>query len=344
MKEIGVSVSKKQLSRLKNGHSVRVAKGEGILIVNPDRYDKMSMTFAKGKSHTISLTPEEILLNTRGVQPESHQTNAGYIPKKGDNERVATAKSSSYKGSKTEMDLNTEGLEELNRKYKMDVAKNVEWSEGERKKHRMKLIVALLKQAKYRQEYPENVVSTAEREPVRRPPPLPPSFLKEVAVGKQPSQPPVRIRPVAERQESAVFNAYATAPPVPAETRRRQDAFAELPQGLGISKFVSNAGGTRTKSGNYAGNYLLEAGLANASAGHSHQDAIQEGIMRARKHQMVVGMGIGYGFHKRHTEGVGVGGNILRRGNPALQSQPFSANFSQASQLPPAFQKFHTSV
>ena len=53
----------------------------------------------------------------------------------------------------------------------------------------MKLIVSLLKQAKYRQEYPENVVSSAQREPVLRPPPIPESFLKEVAVSTKPIVP-----------------------------------------------------------------------------------------------------------------------------------------------------------
>jgi len=374
MKEIGVSVSKKQLSRLKNGHSVRVKEGEGLLIVNPDRYDLMSKTFAKGKSHTLALSPEEILLNTRGIQPETHQTNAGYIPKKSDNERVATAKSSTYKGTKTEKDLNTEGLAELERLYQEQVAKNVDMSEKQRQDYYAKVLVKLLKQAKYNREYPSNVVSSAQRKPFNPLVPIrsQPSFLREIAEGKEPLQPPVSIRPTPERQTSSIFNAYATAPRPPRppspppppkplsnesvakelEERSRnirrnlafQKGVSELPQGSGISKFVSNAGGTRTKSGNYAGNYLLEAGLANATAGLSHQDAIQEGIRRARKNQMMVGMGMGYGFHKKHTEGVGVGGNILRRGNPALQSQPFSANFNMATQLPPAFQKFHTSV
>jgi hypothetical protein len=370
MKEIGVSVSKKQLSRLKNGHSVRVKEGEGLLIVNPDRYDLMSKTFAKGKSPTISLTPEEILLNTRGYQPEAHQTNAGYIPKKSDSERVATAKSSSYVGTLTEKDLNAKGLKELNRKYREDVAKNVEWSEAERKKHKQKLLERLGKQIEYMRAYPENVVSSAQRKPNRPPPPIPESFLKEVATSTAPLKPPIQIRPAPERQQSALFNAYATAqrptppPPSPAEQvnidllersrrleaqrqERRNQAFlqgvSELPQGAGISKFVSNAGGTRTKSGAYAGNYLLEAGLANASAGQVQDHFIQSGIKRARKHQMVVGMGLPK-HHRPHTEGVGAGGNILRRGNPALQSQPFSANFSQASQLPPSYQRFHTSV
>ena len=62
-----VKVSKKQLSKLRNGHKVRVSeamKGEGInLIVHPQRYDEVTKTFKKKKGIEIQLTPKEISLN-----------------------------------------------------------------------------------------------------------------------------------------------------------------------------------------------------------------------------------------------------------------------------------------
>ena len=63
MKEIGISVSPKQASRLRNGHSVRV-KGGGIkLMVEPDRYDTLSNSFRDGRGKQISLSPMEIQAN-----------------------------------------------------------------------------------------------------------------------------------------------------------------------------------------------------------------------------------------------------------------------------------------
>lgn len=64
LKKIGIGgISAKQLSRLRNGHKVRVGSGLGQLVVSPDRYDAMERTFRKGKNMTISLSPEELMAN-----------------------------------------------------------------------------------------------------------------------------------------------------------------------------------------------------------------------------------------------------------------------------------------
>ena len=64
LKKIGISVpSAKVLSRLRNGHKVRVGMGLGQLVVSPDKYDPMSRSFHKGKNMTISLSPEELMAN-----------------------------------------------------------------------------------------------------------------------------------------------------------------------------------------------------------------------------------------------------------------------------------------
>jgi len=347
---IGVDVSKKQMSRLKNGHSVRVKKGEGLLIVNPQRYDLMSRAFLSGKASTISLTPEEILANARKVNPEAHQEEMGTQMQ--DNSKLAVPKSSTYKGTPTEKDLNREGLAELQRKILADQAKYKAMSEQKRKEYRMKQIVLLLKQAKYRQEYPEDVESIVPNRPylpVKRPDTY--AFeksLSDVARARPVASFPTP-RPTAEKPESALFGAFATAPSASKYTqdvekqKGRQKAFEELPLGFGIGKFVSNAGGHRTKSGNYAGNYLQHSALENASANHMQEQAISFGINRARKNMYVVGMGVS-SHHRPRTEGVGVGGNVLRQTNPALRPQPFSSSFQLASTLPPSFQRLHNSV
>lgn len=71
MKSLTISASDKQLSKLRNGHRVRIMPaiaGEGVnLIVDPARYDSITKTFAKGKGTTISLTPEELSAN-KGVE------------------------------------------------------------------------------------------------------------------------------------------------------------------------------------------------------------------------------------------------------------------------------------
>ena len=79
MKRISVDATPKQISRLRNGHSVRLKKGTGlILLVHPGRFDVMSKTFQRGKARTVALSPEELLANMK-VSPESHQEVQGTL-------------------------------------------------------------------------------------------------------------------------------------------------------------------------------------------------------------------------------------------------------------------------
>lgn len=100
MKEIEVMrPSAKQLLKLRKGHPVRLAKGEGlILVVHPDRYDLMSKTFLRGKARTVSLSPEELMANMK-VSPEAHQEQQAVEDNKSADEFVAQPKSSTVVGS-----------------------------------------------------------------------------------------------------------------------------------------------------------------------------------------------------------------------------------------------------
>ena len=64
---IRIKASPKQLSKLRNGHRVRIQpamKGEGFnLIVHPERYDELSKTFRSGKGKEIQLSPQELVAN-----------------------------------------------------------------------------------------------------------------------------------------------------------------------------------------------------------------------------------------------------------------------------------------
>jgi hypothetical protein len=67
MKSIKVEASPKQVSRLRNGHRVRVKKaveGTGLnLIVDPSKFDAMSRSFAKGSAYDVQLNPDELMAN-----------------------------------------------------------------------------------------------------------------------------------------------------------------------------------------------------------------------------------------------------------------------------------------
>lgn len=67
MSLVRIQASPKQLSKLRNGHRVRIKpamEGEGFnLIVHPERYDIISRTFDRGSGMEIQLSPEEIVAN-----------------------------------------------------------------------------------------------------------------------------------------------------------------------------------------------------------------------------------------------------------------------------------------
>ena len=68
-----IKASPKQLSKLRNGHKVRISpavKGEGFnLIVHPERYNTITKSFNKKKGVEIQLTPDEIMVNKK-VHPQ----------------------------------------------------------------------------------------------------------------------------------------------------------------------------------------------------------------------------------------------------------------------------------
>lgn len=67
MKVVSIDASPKQLSRLRNGHRVRIKQsmsGSGInLIVDPSKFDAISRSFSKGSAYQVQLSPDELAAN-----------------------------------------------------------------------------------------------------------------------------------------------------------------------------------------------------------------------------------------------------------------------------------------
>lgn len=73
---ISFDASPKQLSKLRNGHKVRIKRGSGFnLVVNPSNYNLVSRAFARNKGVEINLSPEEIDHN-QNMSPEQHEEMA----------------------------------------------------------------------------------------------------------------------------------------------------------------------------------------------------------------------------------------------------------------------------
>lgn len=72
MKAVSIDASPKQLSRLRNGHRVRIKKameGTGFnLLVDPSKFDAINRSFTKGSAYQIQLSPDELMANKSQVE------------------------------------------------------------------------------------------------------------------------------------------------------------------------------------------------------------------------------------------------------------------------------------
>ena len=70
---ISFDASPRQVSKLRNGHAVRIKKGAGCnVVVDPSSYRLVSRAFSKNKGVQLKLTPEEIKVNEE-LSPEQHE-------------------------------------------------------------------------------------------------------------------------------------------------------------------------------------------------------------------------------------------------------------------------------
>ena len=57
-------LSPRAISKLRNGHKIRITKGTGLdIYIDPSKYNQITKTFAKIKGSTLQLSGEEINAN-----------------------------------------------------------------------------------------------------------------------------------------------------------------------------------------------------------------------------------------------------------------------------------------
>lgn len=259
-------MSDHQRRRLHNGHSVRVKKGEGIMLVNPANYGTMSRTFLRNKAKEIKLSPEEIEAN-RMISPEAHNYNRDEVLQPPTiAPRVASINTST---------ANMTGGRVSN-------------AGGTRGGFRATSMAGL-----------KNISDHLQR--------------IEDATGLD----------LGDQLKAGLGKLMANT------------ATASMGR-AGIEARKNILGGSNSASkfyGNLANKAVTDARKGISGRGNFYGD-----------NQIALGYGIG--SHKKGTGQIGVAGNLLANSRvlpPALQSQPLSANWSMANQLPPQYQKFNRS-
>ena len=276
--KIGVAVSPHQRRRLHNGHSVRVKKGEGIMLVNPANYGTMSRTFLRNKAKEIRLSQEEIEAN-RMISPEAHNYNRGEVlqpPSVGPKVAPINTSTANMTGGR------------------------VSNAGGPRGGFRATSMAGLKDISDHLQRI-------------------------EDATGLD----------LGDQLKAGLGKLMANT------------ATATMGR-AGIEARKNILGGAVTAPNFYG--YLAKKALSDTRKGISgggNKYKKMYGDSFYGDNEIALGWGIGSHTKKGRGAGqIGVSGNLLATSRvlpPALQSQPFSANWSMANQMPPQYQKFNRS-
>lgn len=287
-----VKVSPKQMSKLRNGHKVRVKppiEGEGCcLIVHPENYLLLSRTFSKNKGAEISLTPDEIVANK---EASSQMEGQGIFGKKFDR-----------------------GLTKL-------IGKKAQRKLYETAREYLPLAQGGL-----------TAGLTAGASALG---------------GIQPELIPFLPAGVASL---SAFGSDYLANPSKYQGNKSSSLAKEYVKDLALQKLNQELG---SNMGN-----LSTATLNKAVADKSNAEMSKLAIEARKKTLLdptsdayakstldgIFGSGLGTGLYagkmRKSGGAIGLNAGMLRYMPPALQSQPYSANFQFQATLPPAYQKF----
>lgn len=331
MSLIHINASPKQLSKLRNGHKVRikpVKQGEGFnLYVDPSRYRPIHQTFQKGKGYEIQLTPEEILQN-RQLTPEFHanvKKENNTMSGKGIFGKTFDKYVEKAIGKKAK-DTLYKGADMLKQPIKMGIDKLADYA-------------------------PEIGASslTALALATGQPELVPLAGYAGMELGK-----------LVGKKGAEYAKGYLDSPD------QYQDNISHFVSNIGGSKAKRSStlssqilnNEMLDQANNVLGTNMGNIGRANiASAIANRQTAsmmpipIQQPTFNTipdsyARSQMNQELFRGYGL-KKSTSIVGTNGSQLNRQSvqaPALRSQAGGANFQFASTLPPTYQKFHKGI
>lgn len=300
MEQVEVQASPKQMSKLRNGHKVRIrpaVQGKGCsVVVNPSNYDRITRTFSRNKGLEISLSPEEILANQSA---SSEMEGKGIFGKRVDRGvRKAIGKKAQkelYKVARDYLPLAQAGL------------------------------TAGLASA-------GTALGVAQPELI---PFIAPSVAGLSALGssylENPSAYQFDFSGLKSKKAKDIAGRML-------QDRALQEINARTGSNLGaldrasIQSAVTNKALADLNAAAVRQRESLEAQYANMFDGISGNGLYAANPSRGR------GLGLGVGEARRCGGSIGLnGGNVLP---PALKSQPFSANFQFQHTLPPAYQKF----
>jgi hypothetical protein len=309
-RKIRAKVSKPQMAKLKKGAMVRIKKameGEGVcLIVNPENYSRITKSFSRDKGSQISMSPDELDINANVDDDEIE--GEGLFKK---------IRKTAKKATKT--------VKRVAKKVDRVVPKEVKYAIGRELKE-------LGNKAKYAVG---RELKELGKEAV-------PYALDAGAVALSAVAP--EFSPLIAGGEQLLKHHLQEAMDDPSRYNRKNIkktiANSIMEEGLANARghMATKMDGSGFGSGLYAGGSGLYAGRAPKGRGVAMGGMGLSGNPIHHR-QSMLGTGNGNKSIVGRNGGL-IAGQGCQTLPPALQSQPFSANFQFANMMPPAYQKF----
>jgi hypothetical protein len=326
MSLVHIQASPKQVSKLRNGHPIRIKpcmEGEGFnLMVDPSRYSAISRCFQKGKGMTIQLTPEEILAN-RQLSPEYHKN---------------VKKENSTMSGKGIFGKTFDSFVEKTIGKK---AKDAIYNSADMLKPTLK--AGIDKIADYAPEIASSALSGLALA-TGQPELVPFALLAGNQLGKYVGRKGANTakdyldKPTEYQENVSNFVSNIGG----SRGNRATTLAGQMAQDEMLSQLNQQLG---TNMGNISRANIMNA-VANRQSANMMPVPSISGKYRDTMSKNPMGRGMGYGLKKSMsilgTNRIQMDQQIMQ--NPALQSQPAGANFQFGSTLPPAYQKFHKGI
>lgn len=352
MKLISFDASKRQLSKLRNGLPVRIKKGSGFnLVVHPENYNIVHRAFRNNRGVQLKLTPEEIETNET-LSPEEHEELSADVDENLFNALPFMEGGSIFK--KAKKGLKSKGAIKLGRELQ-PLSRELK-SVGREMAHE--------KIAEAHQDYADRygddersarLINTMANYSHQKVGNGIGKKLKKIFSSKTAKKIGRELKPLTRALKSTAKELLHEK--IAEAHMAGADRYGDDPRASRLMNIGAEIGHRNVGNGLYAGRGLSShealrlANLATASANHQ----------LAKIHNAIVHGQIAQPPIKRYwdepdappSRGTGMTNhyNLIRgRGSminqdyilpPALQSQPYGANFHLQYQLPPQYRKFN---
>lgn len=352
---ISFDASARQLGKLKKGLPVRIKKGRGFnLVVNPTNYNLVSRAFRKNKGLEIKLSPEELETN-ENLSPEEHEDL-----KEGLDDNLFQHLPFAEGGNifkKMRRGLNSKSMKKLGRELK-PISREAKSIAREIAHEKIADLHQQGADAYGDNERMSRLLNVSANTAHSRVGKGLLGKLKKASKSKSAKSLGRDLKPLS--REAKTIGREMAHEKIAEMHQHGAERYGDNERMSRLINVGAHTAHNKVGNGLYAGargrgmsvhEALKLANLATASANHQlskiHNQAVHsmatQPTIKSSYDDSMAPPSRGYGLHNHHNLIRGRGSLLTQDDHlpPALQSQPFGANFHMQYQLPPQYKKFN---